>query len=65
MTYFDLDSKYSQTLSNLPQSKMILNGIKLTYKKEKGTYAKLIYEHTQLDNEPNTYAVRLIGGYKF
>jgi hypothetical protein len=64
-TYFDLDSKYSKNVSNQPQSKMMLNGLRLTYGNQKGAYLRWTYEHVKLDKEPNTFAVRIIQGYKF
>ena len=64
-TYFDLDPTYSKTASDLPQNKMQLNGVRLVYGDELGWYFNATYEDVQLDNEPNTYALRLIGGYRF
>jgi len=64
-TYFDLDPNYSKTAANLPQNKMMLNGLRLVYGDKLGWYFTGTYEHVQLDNEPNTYALRLIGGYRF
>ncbi len=64
-TYFDLDSSYSFTAQNESQSKMLLNGLQLKFGEEKGAYFTGTYEHVRLDGEPNTYALRLIGGYRF
>jgi len=64
-TYYDLDSKYSFTLEDKAQGKMVLNGIQLKFGSNKGAYFRGTYEHVQLDNEPNTYSLRLIGGYRF
>ncbi len=64
-TYFNLDPTYSKTTSGLPQDTMQLNGIRLVYGDQFGWYFTGTYEHVQLDNEPNTYALRLIGGYRF
>jgi hypothetical protein len=64
-TYFDLDSKYSFSSDNQPQDEMSLLGLKLSYNAKAGYYFNATYEHVDLDNEPNTYALRLIGGYKF
>lgn len=65
-TYFDLDPSYSKTASGLEQNKMRLNGVRLVYGGDQaGWYFTGTYEHVKLDNEPNTYALRLIGGYKF
>ncbi len=64
-TYFNLDPNYSKTASGLEQNKMQLNGIRLVYGDQLGWYFTGTYEHVRLDNEPNTYALRLIGGYRF
>lgn len=64
-TYFDLDSSYSFNKSHEAQNVMALNGVRLSYGGKKGTYFTGTYEHVNLDNEPNTYSLRLIGGYKF
>jgi len=71
-TYFDLDSSYSFAKDsagnndiNKKQSKMVLNGVRLSYSGKSGAYFTGTYEHENLDNEPNTCSLRLIGGYKF
>ena len=64
-TYFDLDSSHSQNTNGMPQSAMALNGIRLSYGAKKGAYFTGTYEHIDLDNEPHTFSLRLIGGYKF
>ena len=64
-TYFDLDSNYSQNISGESQDAMALNGIRVSYGSDRGAYFTGTYEHVNLDNEPNTFSVRLIGGYKF
>lgn len=64
-TYFDLDPNYSQTDSKLPQNAMRLNGVRFVYGDDLGWYFNGTYEHVQLSHEPNTYALRLIGGYRF
>jgi hypothetical protein len=64
-TYFDLDSEYSQTMDGENQTKMILNGVKISYAGDNGLYLSGTYENVDLDKEPTTYAFRLIGGYKF
>lgn len=65
-TYYDLDSTYSKTaVTNKPQDEMHLNGIKISYSTEVGTYISATYELRDLDNEPDTSAFRLIGGYRF
>ena len=64
-TYFDLDSNYSQNISGESQDAMALNGIRVSYGSDRGAYFTGTYEHVNLDNEPNTFSLRLIGGYKF
>ncbi len=64
-THFNLDSKYSSNTEGSPQSTMKLNGIRVSYGDKVGAYFTGTYEHVDLDNEPNTYSLRLIGGYKF
>ena len=76
VTYFDLDSSQSfakkinsngELVNDLskPQNSMILNGIRLSYGNKHGAYFTGTYEHVKLDEEPNTFSLRLIGGYKF
>lgn len=64
-TYYDLDSTYSKTASGTDQDKMQLNGIRFKYASDTGIYFIANYEHRVLDNEPDSSAYRLIGGYKF
>jgi len=64
-TCYNLDPNYSRTLENEPQSKMVLNGLQLDYSPEKSYYFTITYEGVKLDYEPDTYALRLIGGYRF
>jgi len=71
-TFFDLDPSHSfakdSTGNNDPnkaQDAMQLNGIRLSYGGKKGTYFTGTYESVNLDHEPNTYSLRLIGGIKF
>jgi len=77
-TYFDLDSSnsFAKKIDPLdsrklindptkPQSSMKLNGIRLSYGGDSGAYFTGTYENVDLDDEPNTYSLRLIGGYKF
>ena len=64
-TYFDLDPTFSQNANGQTQNAMKLNGIRLSYGGEFGGYFTGTYENVDLDNEPNTYSLRLIGGYKF
>ena len=64
-TYFDLDSSHSFNKNGDAQEAMALNGVRVSYGGATGSYFTGTYEHVDLDNEPNTYSLRLIGGYKF
>jgi len=64
-TFFNLDPSYSQNASGKKQDAMKLNGIRVSYGGKKGSYFTGTYEHVDLDAEPNTFSLRLIGGYKF
>ncbi len=64
-TYFDLNEKYSKNANGKSQDTMILNGVRVSYSTKVGTYFTGTYEHVDLSDEPNTFSLRLIGGYKF
>jgi len=64
-TYFDLDASHSFNKNAEAQDAMALNGIRVSYGEEAGAYFTGTYEHVNLDHEPNTFSLRLIGGYKF
>ena len=64
-TYFDLDPTHSKTKNDMAQDKKILNGLRIVYGKSLGWYFNGTYEYAKLDNEPNIFALRLIGGYRF
>ncbi len=64
-TYFDLDSTHSKNKNGDGQDAMALNGVRVSYGGDAGTYFTGTYEHVDLDNEPNTFSLRLIGGYRF
>jgi len=64
-TMFDLDPEYSQNASGDAQEAMALNGIRVSYGSAVGAYFTGTYERVDLDEEPNTFSLRLIGGYKF
>ena len=64
-TMFDLDPQYSKNKSGDAQSEMALNGVRVSYGGSAGAYFTGTYEHVNLDKEPNTFSLRLIGGYKF
>ena len=64
-TFFDLDPSYSKNRNNESQNSMALNGLRVSYSAKNGAYFTGTYEHVDVDNEPNTFSLRLIGGYKF
>ena len=64
-TYFDLDPQYSKNGYGNPQDMMKLYGLRVSYSHDTGFYFTGTYEKVDLDAEPATYALRLIGGYKF
>ena len=64
-TYWDLDPKYSKSSQGKPQDEMIMYGIRYSYNSGSGAYFTGTYEYVDLDNEPSTFSLRLIGGYKF
>lgn len=59
-TNYDLDATHSNY-----EEYMRLNGIKISYSSDAGSYFKAIYEDRDLDNAEGAFAIRLIGGYKF
>ena len=64
-TYFDLDENYSFNKDGASQNAMAINGLRVSYGGDSGAYFTGTYEQVRLDKEPNTFALRLIGGYKF
>jgi hypothetical protein len=64
-TYYELDATYSLSTTGLPQETMVLNGVRLQYSAKNGAYFTGTYEHVDLDHEPNTFSIRLIGGVRF
>jgi hypothetical protein len=64
-TNFNLDDEYSISSNGKSQDEMILNGVRISYANKNGIYFTGTYESVDLDNEPSTYSLRLIGGYKF
>ncbi len=64
-TYFDLDPEYSFSSQNEAQSSMKLIGFSVSYDFLEGGYFSAKYEHHDTDGEPGTFAIRLIGGYRF
>ncbi|WP_457595790.1 hypothetical protein [Hydrogenimonas sp.] len=63
-TYFDLDPEYSKTAKGEPQDAMSMVGLRLSYSKGR-YYGNATYETVNLDNEPDIWAFRLIGGITF
>jgi len=64
-TYFDLDPDYSVSSDGEKQEAMKLIGFSLSYDFLGGGYFNAKYEHQNTDGEPDAYALRLIGGYRF
>lgn len=64
-TRFDLDPTYSKSSEGLGQEAMDTQGLRVNYSFLGGGYFTGTYEQYQLSHEPNTYALRLIGGVKF
>jgi len=64
-THFDLDPNYSKNGYGDPQDAMNLYGVRVSYNAKGGFYFTGTYEKVDLDNEPGTDSLRLIGGYKF
>lgn len=64
-TRYDLDSKYSLSSNGEGQDAMTLSGLQVSYEDDDGIYFKMTYEYRDLDNEPGTDNLRLIGGYRF
>jgi outer membrane autotransporter protein len=65
-TYFDLDPEYSKSSSTgLGQEDQKNYGLRVSYNHPDGYYFTGTYEYVDLDQQPEIYALRLIGGYKF
>jgi len=64
-THWDLDPLYSKTLTGESQDFMKTYGFHLSYNSKSGGYFTGTYEYLDLDNEPKTFGLRLIGGYRF
>ncbi len=64
-TYFDLDPDYSLDHEGRGQDSMKLLGFQLSYGFLEGGYGNLVYEKHDIDGEPDAFAVRVIGGYRF
>ena len=64
-THFDLDPEYSKSSTGRGQDKLDLQGLRVNYAFLDGGYFTGTYEQYQLTHESDTYALRLIGGFKF
>ena len=64
-TYFDLDPGYSKSSSGEAQNAMEMIGFSVSYEFLDGGYVSAKYERHETDGEPKTYALRLIGGFRF
>jgi len=64
-TYYDLNSSFSTSSDGRSQDYMEMIGIRLNHNFGKAGYFTGTYEHHDVDAEPNAWALRLIGGYKF
>ena len=64
-TYFDLDPGYSKSSTGEDQNAMQMIGFSASYDFLDGGYVTVKYENHDTDGEPSTYALRLIGGFRF
>ena len=64
-THFDLDSDHSISSDGKGQDFMNLIGLQVKYKFLRGGYFTGTYERHDTDHEPNSWALRLIGGFTF
>jgi hypothetical protein len=64
-TYFDLDDDHSISSDGRPQSHMRLYGVQLKSTFLDTGYFAGTYEYHNTDHEKRTWALRLIGGFKF
>jgi hypothetical protein len=64
-TYYDLDNNYSISSDGRPQSYMRLYGVQLKSTFLGNGYFTATYEYQNTDHEKRTWALRLIGGFKF
>ncbi len=64
-THFALDSDYSIASSGEPQDAMNLLGFQVAYSCMENISMSVKYEYQDTDGEPNSQAIRLIGGYTF
>ena len=64
-TYFDLDDKHSISSDGRGQSYMKLYGVQLKSQFLNTGYFAGTFEYHDTDHEKRTWALRLIGGFKF
>ena len=64
-TRYDLDPKYSFASDGDGQDLMTMTGLQVKYKFQRGGYFTGTYEQHHIDDEPKTWALRLIGGFTF
>ena len=64
-THYELDPDYSIASDGEGQNKMTMTGLQVKYKFLRGGYFTGTYEQHHIDDEPRTWALRLIGGFTF
>ncbi|MEN8204894.1 MAG: hypothetical protein ABFS24_02665 [Pseudomonadota bacterium] len=64
-TRYNLDPKYSIASDGDGQDLLTMTGIQLKYRFLGGGYFTGTYEQHHIDDEPRTWALRLIGGFTF
>jgi hypothetical protein len=64
-TYYDLDDSHSISSDGQPQSYMKLYGVRLSSQFMNSGYFTGTFEYHDTDHEKRTWALRLIGGFKF
>jgi hypothetical protein len=64
-THYELDPDYSFATDGEGQNKLTMTGIQVKYRFMKSGYFTGTYEQHHIDDEPKTWALRLIGGFTF
>ena len=64
-TYYDLDPDFSFASNGEPQDRMVMLGLQLKYRAKNGAYFTGTFEQHDIDEEPQVWALRLIGGITF
>ena len=64
-THYDLDPKYSIASDGEGQNYLMMTGLQVKYSFLGGGYFTGTYEQHHIDDEPRTWALRLIGGFTF